>query len=292
MIWGRKETFALEARPVGAGPEEGDPSAAATWAAFRMVVEGRNLFRNVSAANKSLDDDLYWPAIGLARWFVRAWGDLYHTGPWLRPSTARNARDFASILDQTLADAIDAPDSLFDSRDRFVATHSLRAGAWGGAMPDVWIARDGPVVSIAWHDSMDGEIYFTLSRGECDVPATAFAEAVHGFVSWTLGLLESPASKARPEDLRLLREWVEDFRSEDAAETGLLMDVGMSEKRFCDLATDAGLEGATATRFFGLPPGWRKLGTLADYRDSALAVAFRCVAPVLSNRELLLFKKA
>ncbi len=65
MIAGRRETFAIEARPLAGAPPEGDPAAAATWTALRVYASGRNLLRNINRDERTVSEDVNWPAAGL-----------------------------------------------------------------------------------------------------------------------------------------------------------------------------------------------------------------------------------
>jgi len=291
MIFGRPETFAIAVNPLAGGPADGDPASGSTWAAMRIHVAGRNLYRNVNRTTRAVEEDISWPAVNLARWLVRSWSRLFHTGAWPTSSTRRNARDVAYLLDERLAANFDAPDDLVDSRDEFVAAHSMRAAAAGAALPTVWLSRDGGIISVAWRDSMDGEIFFTLSRGEEDVPAVDFAEAVRDFVEWVRGLLEERCPGEASRDIKLFSVWLEDFASVDGASSALLAETGLSQERCQRVARMAGLQQAALSDLFQLEDRWFAHGTLADVRRSPVAVAFRCAAPTVSDAELVSIRR-
>lgn len=288
MIYGRRETFAIEVRPLSGPPPEGDPAAAATWTAMRMHVAGRNVFRNVRRDDRQVSDHVYWPAIGLARWFVRSWNALFHSDSWGRtPLLFRNSRDYAAWLDEQLAEDLDAPDAKLDERDRFVSTHSLRAAAGGAAFPDLWFARDGAIMSIAWHDSMDGDIYFTLSRGEADVPARDVADAIRGFVEWVRDTLAREHAGDVSKDLGMLDDWLRWFSTPQAAIEGILSETSLLDDRWRKVASLAGVSDSSPLELLGLNPEALAQGTLAGSECSTIAMAFRCSAPVLSDPDLV-----
>ncbi len=291
MIFGRPETFAIEVSSLVGGPPDGDPASGFTWAAMRIHVAGRNIYRNVNRETRIAAEDISWPAINLARWFVRSWSRVFHTGAWPTSSTRRNARDVARQIDDKLAADFDAPDDFVDSRDDFVAAHSMRAAAAGAAMPNVWLSRDGGIVSVAWGDSMDGAIFFTLSRGEADVPAVDFAEAVREFVEWVLALLEERCPDEASSDIELLSSWLESFTSVEGAETALLAETGLSRERSQRIARMAGIEQAAVSELFQLDSQWFTGGTLADVRRSSIAVAFRCASPTVTDVELVSIRR-
>lgn len=289
MIFGRPETFAIEVSALGAGPSGVDPVCAATWTALGLVVNDRNLFRNIRRGSESVSGALNWPAIYFARWLVHSWGQIYHTSAWPKPGTSRNARDVALALDEELADNYDVPDSLVDARDEFVQAHSLRSASAGAAMPDAWLSRDGDVVSLAWDDSSDGDIYFPISRGEADVPAADFAEATKGFVGWVRDLLvDAEIAEAAP-DIELFDNWLGLYESPAGARAALVAETGLADERLEDLRKLAGV--ATDAELFDLPDAWFQQGTLADVRESPIAVAFRCVAPVVDEADLVRIRR-
>lgn len=285
MIFGRPETFAIEVNSLAGGPEDGDPGASCTWTSMRIYIENQNILQNMNRRDQSVSEDINWPVINLARWLVRSWNELFHTGAWPIPSTHRNARDIASKLDARLAEDFDIDDEEIDRRDDFVASHSLRAAASGAALPDLWISRDAEIVSLAWNDSWEGEIGFPLSRGERDVPAVDFAQAIQGFVTWILELLKERCPSEGSADIDLLAGWLDRFSDRRGATEALLSETGIDEERARLVAKVVGVEGSLQ-ELFGLDEGWFAKGTFADVRESSIAVAFRCAAPVVTNDEL------
>lgn len=284
--FGNPETFALQVSPLSEPPPEGDPAGARTWAALRMVVMGRNLFRHADLERGVVNEEVCWPAIGIARWLVRGWDAMFHTGAWAVPLTLRTALAVAEAWDNDLATRFDATDTELDRRDRFVAAHSLRAAAGGAAMPDVWFARDGDVVSVAWAGDEGGELTFRAGRGEADVPARDFARAMIGFVEFVAGLLASPGvSPAVEAERRALVAWIADLRSPQSAFRGLLSETGLTAEQVARLVQKSGARDADA--LFALSSTWSAEGTLADVRQSVVAIAFRCVSPVLNEHDLL-----
>lgn len=291
-VFGDRNSFALEVAPLASPPQEADPSSAATWTALQLHVEGRNLCEHVIRSRDLVGDAVHWPAIGLARWFVSSWDALFHTGPWIVPGLLRTAREVAHELDNELVYDLDAPDDRVDVRDDFVEQHSLRAAATGAALPDVWISRDGDVVSVAWNNSTEGDLGFFLSRGEADIPTAVFAEAVRGFVTWVHGLLEDASDhEAVRRDRELLHAWIENFDSPDAALSGLLHEIGLGSERWERLRKTE-RNGEDISSFFRIDPSWTQAGTSVDVRASSVAMAFRCATPALDDAGLLAIRDA
>lgn len=293
MIFGRTRTFAIGVRPLAGPPPEGDPAAAATWAALQMFVGRRNVLRNVRGPDRVVYEEVHWPAIGLARWFVRSWPTLFHGGAWARPGHLRNSRDLAAAWDQQLARDLSASEAELDARDAFVSACSLRAAASGAALPDLWFARDGELVSVAWHDSTDGDPYFPLpSKGEADVPARDFAEAVFGFVQWVKDTLARTSNPGVAQDIALLGGWLERFSTPAAALEGVLAETRLGGERWRRVARLAQVCDTSPEELLGLGAQALALGTLAGAESSAIALAFRCAAPVLDDEELVSLRQA
>lgn len=290
MIFGRPETFAIEVAALGSGPSGEDPIAASTWTGIKIIVRGRNIFRNLRRDSDAVSDTINWPSVYFARWLVRCWDAIYHTSSWPKPVTLRNARDVAATLDEELADEYDASDEFLDARDKFVQTHSLRAAAAGAAVPDVWLSRDADVVSVAWSDSSDGDFYFPLSRGEADIPAIDFAEAAKGFVAWVRTTIGECGVREASADLTAFDQWLEQFDSPAGAHAALLSEIGVPGQLLAEVRRLAGVK--TDRELFDLPQAWFQRGTLADVRASPVALAFRCVAPTVGAGDLVKIREA
>lgn len=249
ILFGRRDTFAIEAIPLQGGPADGDPSAELTWCGWAIWVEGMNL-----AANTRLDDDkvsptINWPAIFLARWFVRSWGRLFEQPRWPIPTRVRNARLVEHELKRLAVERDD--DSTIDLRDDFVSSHDLRSGAGGGNYPGVYFSRDGDVVTVSWSSPPDDVCVFHRQEGEADIRSGAFSHAVEQFVGWVLTLLRDvPATE---NDRALLRDWL-DYRVSDSAATAVILGhAGIATPRVQVLEKRS---GASFEEFFGLSGKW------------------------------------
>lgn len=214
-IFGEKDTFAIKISPLAGGPRDASPTVNATWTALEIWVEGRNLCEHTHRDRETFHEAIHWPAIYLARWLVRSWEELFEVQRWPIPVQRRNALEVCRDLDERLLDLADGEDeseeeASLEVRDRFVAAHSLIAGSGGGVVPDLYFARDGARVSVAWSaERANPEIHFHLSRGEADIPAETFFEVVRGFVEWNLRQLEAIGTVEVQPDIFLLQEWLD-----------------------------------------------------------------------------------
>ncbi len=283
--FGRQDELAFRVRPLPGAPGEPDPSAAATWVALSIWVDGTNVTEHVHDDDEQRCDGLHWPAIHLARWLTSAWPDLFETARCPVPIRGHGLRDLVRRWDEEL-DEEDADDEAFDVRDRYVATHALEAGAAGGLVPSIWIAREGHQVLVEWDTpGRPGGASFLAARGEARVPATGFAEAVVGFVTWVRDAVGASEAPAAAEEAARLSEWLDDLRSARRAEDLLWSFAGVGDQ------ARRRLRGRLRSRkriaeFFGLPEDWWTQGGLADPSRSTLAVAYRCLSPSLSADDL------
>lgn len=214
-IFGDKDIFAIKISPLADGPRDASPSVNATWTALEIWVEGRNLCEHTHRDRETFHEAIHWPAIFLARWLVRSWEEMFEKQRWPIPVQRRNALEVCRDLDERLLDLADGEDesvedAFLEIRDRFVAAHSLIAGSGGGVVPDLYFARDGALVSVAWSaDRANPEIHFHLAKGEADVPADKFLELVIEFVEWNLGRLEATGAVEVQKDIFLMQEWLD-----------------------------------------------------------------------------------
>jgi hypothetical protein len=282
--FGTKQSFAICLSPLPGGPPDSDPAVGPTWVSLELWVGGRNLTLHTHEEDQRVDSGLHWPAIYLARWFVRAWQGFFENARWpiAAPERVRTARDLVAHWDRRIAES-EPPDAELDQRDRFVSTHFLEAGAGGGLVPSVCFARGHNTISITWESagSTPPGVAFHRGEGHADVDVGQFAEVVRGFVDWVRD--RAPAESA---DARELGAWLDDFGSQDAASRMMWSFAGIDEglrrlwqKRF-------GL-----ARFFRVASEWVRDGALARPEQSVIAVAFRSASPRLSPDELLLLRQ-
>ena len=285
-IFGEKDTFAIKISSLADGPKDASPTVNATWTALEIWVEGRNLCEHTHRDRETFHEAIHWPAVFLARWLVRHWGDLFEVQRWPIPVQRRNALEVCRDLDERLLDLADGEDeseedAFLEVRDRFVAAHSLIAGSGGGVVPDLYFARDGARVSAAWSaERANPDIHFHLSRGEADIPAEMFLEAAVGFVRWNLGQIALVDSEEARQDVSEFRHWLERLDSPDAAFFAFIGYVGLYGP---ELEATLGREDWESV--FGLPENWREQGANFDPSASWPAVVFRSVSPSISADE-------
>ncbi len=295
-LFGDKESFAIGVDPLARPPDEADKAAAATWARIQLWVDGRNLFEHSRRDLQTVEEGVMWPFIHLARWIVRSWESLFYDETWPIPTTRRNARDVVDLLNLRLVEAVEEElgdereERLIELRDHFVETHALRSAAAGGAFPSIYFSRQEGFVSVSWRDSDHDRFRFFVSRGESEVPTPVFLEAIARAIDWVLEQLSAgPERDAVKEDVELLEQWKESISGERAARTALLYQTGLNDR--WPAIRDGLDEECCLTKFLDLPEDWAQRGPLIESTVSPVAMAFRCVAPVFSETELLDLRK-
>lgn len=284
--FGHSQTFALRILPLAGGPEDGDSAAAATWIALELWVDGRNLTAHTHELDQTVHTALHWPAIHLARWFVRSWNGLYQTARWpIAPvHHACTPREVLRAWDASIAED-DPTDEVLDARDSFVATHFMEAASAGGLVPSVCFSRESDSVIVSWSNlgaRRDG-VLFHRAEGRSAIDARGFASAVRGFVDWVADRLEPDSP-----DRRELGDWLESFELPTTAREMLWSFSGVdSRKRAALLRRIPDLN-----ELFALDPGWDEAGALSRPELSPIAVAFRSVSPSIDAKELLALRAA
>jgi len=288
-ISGNRNTFSLVLNPLSGPPRDSDPSASATWAAMEIWAEGVCLTEHVHTGTDRSERAVHWPAIYLARWLVRNWSDCMEQQTWPLPESFRNARDVCQALDRRALELeeSEAPDTDIDrfleQRDTFVSSHSFSAGSGGGFIPDLFVARDGDRVSVAWTDSTSkGARWFRYRRGEVDVPVDVFVGVALEFIGWIAERLRTTDVALCKQEARELDAWARRIASPEAAEAVL---AGYLGKSVADLK--ALLRKKDWRDLFALPAGWKTAGSLVNPLAHPVAIAFRAAAPVLDDVDTL-----
>ena len=281
ITFGLPRTFAIRVLPLQGGPEEGDPSARATWVALELWVNGQNLTAHTHETDQTVHSALHWPAIHLARWLVRSWQGFYETARWPRsaPPGVWLPQDLLRRWDRDIAEN-DPPDEELDSRDDFVATHFLQAGAAGGVVPDLCLSRDSDRIVVSWDNLQRAITDVTFHRpvGDAEVDARGFADTVEKFVDWVRDRL--PAESA---DAKELEAWLEGFQAPETAWRMVRSFAGLDEDRARVIAPGP----RDLSELFGLTQEWASDGAMARPELSTIAVAFRSLSPRIEPAELL-----
>lgn len=289
-LFGDKGSFALAVRPLGGPPPDPDPSASATWARIQLWVGGENLFEHTHFDTERFEDGVMWPSVYLARWFVHIWDELFYETPWPIPTSRRNARDVVVALNERLIALVDDDEgtdeeeqALIDARDRFVASHALRAASGGAALPAVYFSRHGDQISIAWRPSKGPGRRFHLDYSDRDVRADTFFDAVKGFIEWNRNQVIHQEGAA--SDQALFAQWLESLSAPETPRRALVYQAGLRD-RWPRLEAKIGSK-INFEEFFKLKPDWTSRGVMVQASESPIAMAFRCVAPVLGDEELI-----
>lgn len=170
--FGDRNTFALEFafrcdpdRGRGATKEE-----SLSWGQFALWVQGNNLCQFIHNSDRS--DAVHWYLLPLIEWFANNWGPLlYEEAPPIPTEKGLSARSiFFEYGKLRFGFMSENEESLwYDWGQR----HSLRACAFGGIFPDVYLRGAGDKVEISWgnaiHPGCPDDLFFTAPI------ATAFA---------------------------------------------------------------------------------------------------------------------
>lgn len=282
ITFGQPNDFAIRVVALRGAPLEPDPAAAATWVALELHIAGKNLTAHTHEDSSTFHTGIYWPAIYLARWFVRSWAGLFEDARWPIPTLKPNALEVAKILDRRCVELVDSDDDGFlDIRDRFVSQHALQAAAAGAVLPGIYLARDGSQMSVAWESLRAGDVVFHRHYGEAVISADSFLNVVRDFVDWTIDELPEAESAVDRDELTA---WLRRLDSPEQARAVLLGYAGLSAERWNAIRPN---ESVFPEDFFGLGRPWVTRGAQANPMQSPVAIAFRCCSPTLTPSDLL-----
>ncbi|HEX7785999.1 MAG TPA: hypothetical protein VF653_07245 [Methylomirabilota bacterium] len=279
-IFGERSLWAIEVDPLPGAPVEHDPGAAATWCSIRIWAEGKNLTAHTHKPSSRAFEALHWPAVYLARWFVRSWSGFWERAGWPLPGPEIDGESACRKLDQHLAEiGADADDAVLDRRDEFVASHSLLAAASGGVMPHVYVMREGSTVHVTWREPLESgsEVVFHEPRGRARVGADLFLDAVMEFLRWC-------GEAVAESDTRLAEEimhWLDRVERPEAAEALLSGYI-----RPWGAAAPCGAANGLVSRL-ELPDHWQSMGARFNPAQFPAAVVFRALTPVLREQDAL-----
>lgn len=147
---GNRESFAIEIDWLPRPPEISDFCEAVTWAKIWIYAGGQ-----VLTANRQDDGTnrewIHWHGVSIAEWILENWNQiLYYSKPPFPCDAPDAVRLMATIRTQIGRLPEDAAERLSEKKQIWWKHHSLRAGAQGGALPEVLFWSQGNEVSIAW----------------------------------------------------------------------------------------------------------------------------------------------
>ncbi len=282
--FGSTEVFSIRLTPLMGGPQEEDPSAAATWVGMELWVNGVNLLKHSHDSTGTVHDQVNWPAIYLTRWLVRKWRGFFCDQRWPLPGHWRNALEVGEVLDRHLLDSEEVGDEprvedLLSTRDLFMSSHCVTSGAGGSLFPEVYFARDGERVSVAWRTSLTSNgAWFRQNDGETDIPATAFLDVATQFVRWCHGQIQHLQHPIPQADTREMALWLDYVSTLEAAEDSLFGYMGIDR---------SGPRREDVGRALRLPAAWGSVAAAFDPSTVGAAVVFRALAPVLGVDDIL-----
>jgi len=202
---GDTSVFALDLR-LESDEDDGsmvDADEQASWGAFSLWVEGRNLCLHVEQGE--MLTSVHWYLLSLLEWIVEAWDPLLHEErlPLDRLDATDAAKAAARAVRRTIrpdgATDWDLDTRMWDWRQR----HSLRVASSGGLFPDVWLRRVRDMLEVSVGQEVDPgtpeHFDFTVADRSFLVPVDEAAEALADAVEALARRLLS----RRPESDRL-----------------------------------------------------------------------------------------
>lgn len=274
MIFGRRDTWAIEVEPISGGPEEADRAARATWSSLRLWVSGRNLFAHARTDAATFEDCLRWPAVHLARWFLAGWPGLWERAGCPVAGSVLDARRAIGRLDRHLVDNFDdADDSDIEVRDAFVESHAMGSAAAGGVMPAIYLLREDERMEVTWQNASEPSgLRFLEASGHASFSASHFIASLEEFLEWVRTLVVNVDAGL----VREIEQWQGRLVSPDAAEAvmrGYAWPWAAKQP-----AADPPID---LDRYLSPPIGWRGRGARVEPSRVPAAVVFRALSPVV-----------
>lgn len=194
-----------------------DCAESASWGAFRVWVDGRNLCEH--QVGDSTENAVHWYLLPFFEWLVMNWDALLHEERLPLGSHGINAR---SAYYDTLRLVLGNIDSKSEMKSmewqRWWKRHALRACRFGGVFPDIFIRRLRDTIELSWGDQplpgLPDDFYFTVPQGVVCLPVTVFADTLQDALHGAVAALKKARAQhsVRVEDFCLL---VEEIKNKD-----------------------------------------------------------------------------
>ncbi|MQA36134.1 ImmA/IrrE family metallo-endopeptidase [Modestobacter roseus] len=147
---GDTSTFAIEMSLLDDGVDDSmvDPDERASWGALRIWMNGRNVCMHEEQGE--LLTGAHWYLLPLIEWLTENWDAIFHEERLPFPTLTDRASRAALEADRRTFGLDDEPDwaamtQVYEWRNR----HSLRAGAEGGLLPDLWLRRSQDSLEVS-----------------------------------------------------------------------------------------------------------------------------------------------
>jgi hypothetical protein len=184
MLFGNRDKFGLEIRPLEPSWERRYAPEATAWAALSVWVEGTNLCEHAPPGETHLRDAVNVPLAPLADWLFRSWAYLTFEQ---RAGAFQLSDDLFEVLDRW--DFIPPPgveeDDWVDQREAWWRRHFLLAGADGAILPNLALAPHDETVILQWRRPpmeplrfLNKEGHTARARGDVEQPLADFVRYV------------------------------------------------------------------------------------------------------------------
>ncbi len=256
MLFGDRQTLALEIAPLVPSWERRYVPERTAWARLSLWVHRRNLCRHVVEDSDEVRDGVNVPLAPVADWLVKVW-------PWLKfeeraAAFATSEDPFASLRQwgESRPPAGFSENDWIDAREAWWSRHFLAAAAEGAHLPAVALVRQDEGLIVQWKPRLIGAHTrrVPLPEGAVAVPWPEAGRTLASFVAFVADWLRREGEQPYP--------WV--AREDPLAEAeppfieGLETFTGRSR---AELVTIAGVQAADEVpAALGLSPDTRDPG--------------------------------
>lgn len=187
MLFGNKDTFGIEIRPVAPTWERRYAPEKTAWATLLVWIQGDNVCRLQPRGETSIQDGPNVPLAPLADWLVTSWHAIAYEE---RPRLFATSDDLHADLDRWgtfRPPASIGDDEWVDAREEWWSRHFLRSGADGAYLPFLALARQEESLILDWRSPNDPRREFdflsTSGRGiarwqEAEAAVRAFVDEI------------------------------------------------------------------------------------------------------------------
>lgn len=234
MLFGNRDRFAIQVRPLAPSWDRRYRPEQTAWGALTFWVEGTNVCLHADPGTEVLDEAIKVPLAPLADWLVRSWlGLAFEERARVFP-TADSLHDVLMRWGRVRAPSSISDDAWVDAREEWWSRHFLSAGADGALVPNLAFARHDEALVVQWTRPSfpcEGPI-FVSPEGLVRVPWADGEDVLAAFVAFVAEWLRADGGSkvypwvASPDPLRDMP---------GSVETALELYTGRSTDELCRL---------------------------------------------------------
>jgi len=156
-----------------------EPADSASWGAFRVWADGRNLCEH--QVGDTTENAVHWYLLPFFEWLAGNWDALLHEE---RLPLGGHGIDARHAYYQTVRLVLGSIDPGSEKKsiawERWWKRHALRACRSGGVFPDIFIRRLRDTIELSWGDQrlpgLPSDFYFTVPPGRLCLPVSIVAD--------------------------------------------------------------------------------------------------------------------